>query len=105
MTTANSKTSTARHQVNLLYITADETSHYKLVKDLSRLVLRHYNNNYHKTYFFQYCLHGCTSEEVLKNHLEKCKLHGVQRIKVSEAVNKKERDKIKFTGSFENTDV
>ena len=31
---------TARHQVNLLYITAGKTSHYVLVKDLSRLVSR-----------------------------------------------------------------
>ena len=30
----------ARHHVNLLYITADDTSHYVLVKDLSRLLLR-----------------------------------------------------------------
>ena len=35
----------ARHHVNLLYITAGETSHYVLVKDLSRLVSSQYNNN------------------------------------------------------------
>ena len=34
-----------RHYVNLLYIIADETSHYVLVKDLSRLVSSQYNNN------------------------------------------------------------
>ena len=60
----------ARHHMNLLYITADETSHYVLVKDLSTLVSSQYNNNYHKIYFCQYCLHGCTIEEVLKNHWE-----------------------------------
>ena len=59
----------ARHHVNLLYITAGKTSHYVLLKDLSRLVLRQYNNDKGKTYFCQCCLHGCTSEEVLKNHL------------------------------------
>ena len=42
---------------------------YVLVKDLSRLVLRQYNNYKDKKYFCQYCLHGCTSEEALKNHL------------------------------------
>ena len=35
--------------------------------------------------FCQYCLHGCSSEEVLKTHMERCKLHGVQRIKLPEA--------------------
>ena len=38
----------ARHYVNLSYITADETSHYILVKDLSRLVSRQYNNHKNK---------------------------------------------------------
>ena len=54
-------------------------------------------NNYHKKYFCQYCLHSCISEEVLKNHLEKCKLHKAQRIKLLEADDKKGCDKIKFT--------
>ena len=87
----------ARHDVRLSYITADETSHYLLVKDLSRLVLSQCNNNYHKKYFCQYCLHGCTSEEVLKNHLGRCKFHGAQRIKLPEADDKKGHDKVKFT--------
>ena len=56
----------ARHHVNLLYITPGEKSHYVLVKEVSRLVLRQYNNDKNKKYFCQYCLHGCTSEEVLK---------------------------------------
>ena len=86
----------ARHHVNLLYISADETSHYVLVKDLSRLVSSQYNNNYHKKYFGQYCLHGFTTEEVLKNYLGRCKLHKAQRIKLPET-DKKGRGKVKFT--------
>ena len=34
----------ARHCMNLLYITAGETSHYVLLKDLSRLILQQNNN-------------------------------------------------------------
>ena len=34
----------ASHHVNLLYITAGKASHYILLKDLSRLVSRQYNN-------------------------------------------------------------
>ena len=37
-----------RHEVDLLYITAGETSHYVSVKDLSRLVLRQCNNQNNK---------------------------------------------------------
>ena len=87
----------AGHGVNLLHIISGETSHYVLVKDLSRLVSRQYNNrNNKKIYFRQYCLHGCTSEEVLKNYLERCKLHGAQRIKLTEADSKNGRTKFKF---------
>ena len=50
-----------------------------------------------KKYFCQYCLHGCTSEEVLKNHSGRCKLHRAQRIKLPEADDKKGCDKVKFT--------
>ena len=88
---------TASHHVNLLYITVDETLRLVLVKDLSRLVSRQYNNHKIKTYFCQYCLHGCTDEEVLKNHLGRCKIHGAQIIKFSEADYKKGCDKVKFT--------
>ena len=42
-------------------------------------------------------MYGCTSEEVLKNHMERCKLHGAQRTKLQEADDKKGHDKIKFT--------
>ena len=83
--------------MNLLYITADEKSHYVLVKDLSRFVSRQYNNDNNKKYFCQYFLHGCTSEGTLKNHWERCKLIGVQRIKLPEAGNKKRREKGKLT--------
>ena len=38
----------ARHDINLLYITAGETSHYVLLKGLSRLVSRQYNNHNNK---------------------------------------------------------
>ena len=86
----------ARDHVNLLYITAGEKSHYVLVKDLSRLVSIQYNNHNSKHHFCQNCLHGHTSEEVLKNHMERSKLHGTQRIKLTEAGNKKRRDKVKF---------
>ena len=87
----------ARHHVNLLYTTAGETSHDVLIKDWSRLVSRQYNNHNDKKYFCQYGFHGCTSEEVLKNHLERCKLHEGQKIKLPKADNKNGRDKVQFT--------
>ena len=46
----------ARHHVNLLYVTASEKSHYVLVKDLSRLVLRQHNSDNNKRCLCQYRL-------------------------------------------------
>ena len=40
-----------RHHVNLLYITACETFHYALLKDLIKLVMNQYNNQNDKEYF------------------------------------------------------
>ena len=42
---------TARNRVNLIYVTAGETSHYVLLKDLSRLISRQDNNHSDKKYF------------------------------------------------------
>ena len=78
--------------MSLSYITAGKKSHYVLVKDLSRPVPSQYNNHKGKTYFYEYCLHGCTSEEVLIDYLERCKLHGSQKFKFPEADDKKECD-------------
>ena len=61
----------ASHHVNLLYITAGEISHYILMKDFSRLVLRQYNNDNDKRYLYQYWFHGCTSEEDFESILRK----------------------------------
>ena len=66
-------------------------------KGLSKLVSWQYNNHKSKIHFCQYCLHAWISKEVLKDHLGRCKLHGAQRIKLSETEEKKGRCKIKFT--------
>ena len=86
----------ARHHLNLLYITTSEKFHYVLVQDLSKLVSSQFNNNKHKRYFCQYCLHSRTGGKVLKNHQERRKFYGAQRIKLPEADNKKVRNKVKF---------
>ena len=90
-------TNTGIHHENLLYVTVGKTSHYVLVKDLGRLLLRQYNNDNSKRCFCQYCLHDCTSEVVLKNHFGRCKLHGAQSPKLPEADNKEGHENVKFT--------
>ena len=45
---------TARHHLNLLYITTGKLSHYVLVNNLNRLVSWQYSNDNHKKYFCKY---------------------------------------------------
>ena len=46
-------TGIGRHCMNLSYITAGETSHYVLLKDLNRLISRQNNNHNDKKYFWK----------------------------------------------------
>ena len=73
-----------RHRVDLLYFAEEETSHYVLIKNLSRLVSAQLNNSGHQKYICKYCLHGCSSQEILDKHVEKCRLHGAQCVKLPE---------------------
>lgn len=74
----------AEHHVNLLYFAEEEISHYALINDLSRLVSAQINNHNGRQYICKYCLHGCSSQEILDNHTERCQLHGAQRVKLPE---------------------
>ena len=72
------------HHVDLLYITDEdgETSHYTLIRDLSRLVSPQINKHNGKMFICNFCLHACQSEEILKRHKERCSLHNAQRVKL-----------------------
>ena len=60
--------------INLLLLTNMEgNSHYTLIKNFSSLVSSKMNKHEHKTYPCFYCLHLCSSEEVLKKHVVWCK--------------------------------
>ena len=67
--------------INLLLLHNNDKSHYVLIKSLNRL-LAEYHPSYNKRYVCIYCLRACTSEQVLKNHIEYCKSFGIQRVKL-----------------------
>ena len=85
-----------QHQVNLLLITDNSNTHYVLIKDMSRLLSAQYSKHNGNLYFCNYCFHGCRSEEVYKKHVEICKRHGEQRIKMPKKSDGKGRDKVFF---------
>ena len=80
----------AIHYVNLLCITAGWKISSRICERIEQTGIKSITNNRkHRTYFCWYCLHGCASEEVLKKHLKRCKLHGAQKIKFPEVGDKK----------------
>ena len=74
----------ARHHVNVLYFKEGSKSHYVLVKDKSRLLSSQVNNHRCAMHFCDYCLHGCSSQEIYERHIEKCKQFGCQRTTLPE---------------------
>ena len=74
----------ARHHADLLYYAKEETSHYVLIKSLSRLVSVQISRYNGRKFICKYCLHGCSSQHILNKHMDRCQLHGAQRVKLPE---------------------
>ncbi|GBO23881.1 hypothetical protein AVEN_254305-1 [Araneus ventricosus] len=69
--------------VNLLLIANEETQHYCLIRNMSRLLgdLTKHNGKHHYCYR---CLHRFAKDEILKEHLQYCSEHSPQHIKMPE---------------------
>ena len=59
--------------INLLLLSDEKSSHYFLIKNLSRLISSQVNKRKNKTYFCQRCINSFGKEELLQKHLEYCK--------------------------------
>ena len=81
--------SQSNHHIDLLYINSDEVGHFVLIKNLSRLVSKQISSYNGKKYIYKFCLHACTTNEILIDHMKKCSLHNAQRVKVPEKGNEK----------------
>lgn len=60
----------AKYNINLLYLTEGNKSHYVWIKDLSRLASRQKKNRRDKHYYCEVCLLAFNSEGKLKEHQE-----------------------------------
>ncbi|GBM47570.1 Zinc finger protein 287 [Araneus ventricosus] len=69
--------------VNLLLIANEETQHYCLIRNMSRLLgdLTKHKTKHHYCYR---CLHRFAKVEILKEHLQYCSEHSPQHIKMPE---------------------
>ena len=67
--------------VNLLLISNNDTTHYCLVRNLSRL-LASLTKHKQKTFFCDYCLHGFSRQDLLEQHEPHCCKNGPQKIKL-----------------------
>ena len=78
------KMKNARDHVDLLYISNEDGDfHYVLIRDLERLVGVQISKSNRKKHICRYCLHACTTNEILQKHLERCQEHKAQRIKIN----------------------
>ena len=84
-----------RHHVNLSYITADETSHYILLKELSRLISRQNNNHNDKNISVNIAYMAKPVERYWKKQFGKMQV--LWGHKISEAEEKKKHNKVKPT--------
>ena len=58
--------------IDLLHISNDTMSHYCWIKNFNGLISKQYNNYNETKYFCRKCLHGFTTEALLKQHGSNC---------------------------------
>ena len=91
-----------RGKVDLLLLSMNGKKHYCLINDISRL-LREQGGFSNKRYYCRFCLHGFTTNKLLDNHIELCKMQSPQKVvlptlenRCLEFKNYHKQDKIKF---------
>ena len=68
----------ASSHINLLLIEENQNQHYCYIKNLSRLLSDRTKHN-GMQYYCNYCLHGFSAENLLKDHMPYCNIHGNQK--------------------------
>ncbi|KAK3105316.1 hypothetical protein FSP39_022337 [Pinctada imbricata] len=76
----------ASHEVDLLYIQNQESSHYCLIKNLNRVLARTKTRK-HNHHFCRHCLQGFQKQHTLQKHLRYCSTHEAQCITMPEEGN------------------
>ena len=75
--------------MNLLFITDDNNSHYVLIKDFNRLMFN-ITKSQHRQHFCMFCLQHFSTEQILERHKETCIIiNGTQTIKLPDKSNNK----------------
>ena len=64
---------------DLLLIRDDNTSHYCLIRNFSRLILSQVSKYEHTHNYCRFCLHGFTRQDLLDAHPDECYVHGGQK--------------------------
>ena len=88
------------HEVDLLLIEENETKHYCLINNLSRLVSNQVSKHKEMTFICRRCLNPFNSEDRLAEHLESCRAHDAVKV-----VMPKEGSTLKFKHFFKSMRV
>ena len=92
-----SKLQDAHHTVRLLQLNSETICHYVLITNFSKFIRSQVTKHRQQTYFCDFCLHGCTTEQILKKHMERCQKFRSQNVFVPEKNDFNDKDKLKFT--------
>ena len=79
-----------------LDLNSGNQSHYVTINSMSRLLNGQYNRHKQPTHFCHYCLHGCSSEEVLRDHVDRCSQHNAQRVRLPMKGDMNKKDIVYF---------
>ena len=74
------------HHVNLLLISNNDTTHYCLIRNLSRLLASLTKHN-GEGFYCNYCLHGFSRQDLLEQHEPHCRKNGPQKIRMPSDYN------------------
>ena len=88
------------HEIDLLLIEENETKHYCLINNLSRLVSSQVSKHKEMTFICRRCLNPFNSEDRLAEHLESCRTHDAVKV-----VMPKEGSTLKFKHFFKSMRV
>ncbi|XP_065678520.1 uncharacterized protein LOC136093437 [Hydra vulgaris] len=77
-----SKNINSKYQIDLLLISNDESNHYCLIKDLSRVLSSQISEHNGKNHFCRNCLQAFSTEESLSKHKLYCDTHDSVRIEL-----------------------
>ena len=96
--------SSYEHTLNLLRLHKNDQSHFVLIKTLGPLV-NHVNNNGRQNHVCERCLYITVNLKAYNDHIELCKNHKAQRIRLPKFNDPSSKDKLSYISSNSDSKI